>query len=68
MPILNLTMTEEDGGASKEQKKALIEGFTKVFVDVIGRGQKTMVITIDEISTDNYGIGGETVTELRKKQ
>jgi len=67
MPILNLTMTKEQGGATKEQKAALIEGFTKVFVDVIGRGAKTMVVTIQEIDTDDYGIGGEQVTEIRKK-
>lgn len=67
MPILNLTMTKEDGGATKEQKAELIKGFTKVFVDVIGRGEKTMVITINEVDTDSYGIGGETITEIRKK-
>lgn len=66
MPVLNLTMTKEDGGATPEQKKALIEGFTKVFVDVFGRGEKTMVVSINEIDTDNYGIGGRTVTEIRK--
>lgn len=65
MPILNLTMTKEDGGASKEQKAALIAGFTKVFTDVIGRGEKTMVVTISELDTNSYGIGGKTVTEIR---
>jgi len=67
MPILNLTMTKEAGGATTEQKAKLIEGFTKVFVDVIGRGEKTMVVTITEVETDNYGIGGQTITEIRKK-
>jgi len=67
MPILNLTMTKEDGGATPEQKKALIEGFTKVFVDTFGRGEKTMVVTIQEIETDSYGIGGQTVSDIRKK-
>ncbi|MGD9808628.1 MAG: 4-oxalocrotonate tautomerase family protein [Deferribacterales bacterium] len=66
MPLLNLIMTKEDGGATPEQKKALIEGFTKVFVDTFGRGEKTMVITINEVDTDSYGIGGKTVTEIRK--
>jgi len=67
MPVVNITMTKEDGGATVEQKKALIEGFTKVFSEVMGRGEKTMVITINEIDTDNYGIGGVTVTDIRKK-
>jgi 4-oxalocrotonate tautomerase len=60
-------MTHEDGGATAEQKAKLIEGFTKVFVDVIGRGEKTMVVTIQELDTDSYGIGGKSVTEIRKK-
>jgi len=67
MPYINLRMTKEGSGTTKEQKAALIEGFTKVFVDVMGRGEKTTVVIIDEIETDNYGIGGESITEIRKK-
>ena len=66
MPIINLKMTKEDGGTTKEQKEALIKGLTAAFVDVMGRGQKTTVVTIEEIETDNYGIGGIPVTEIRK--
>ena len=66
MPIINLKMTKEDGGATIEQKTALIKGLTAVFVDVMGRGQKTTVVTIEEVETDNYGIGGVSVTEIRK--
>jgi len=66
MPVLNLIMTKEQGGATKEQKAALIEGFTRVFSEVMGRGEKTMVVTITEVDTDNYGIGGKTITEIRK--
>lgn len=36
MPIINLKMTREDGGATGEQKAALIKGFTEVFVKTIG--------------------------------
>jgi 4-oxalocrotonate tautomerase len=60
-------MTKEDGGATREQKEALIEGFTKTFVDVMGRGEKTTVVVIEEVETDNYGIGGESVTKIRSK-
>lgn len=58
-------MTHEEGGATKEQKVALIKGLTEVFVDVMGRGEKTAVVTIEEISTDDYGIGGKSVAEIR---
>jgi len=36
-------------------------------VSVIGRGEKTCVVIIEEHDTDNYAIGGETVSEIRKK-
>ncbi len=68
MPIIKITMTREDGGATKEQKEELAKGVTKIFAKVFnGRGAKSAVVVIDEISTDNYAIGGETVTNIRKK-
>lgn len=67
MPIINVKMTHEDGGATKEQKEQLSEKLTQAFVDVFGRGEKTCVVTIDEVSTDNYAIGGKTITNIRKE-
>ena len=66
MPLIQITMTKEDGGATKAQKEALIKSVTKAFVDVIGRGEKTALVTINELETDNYGIGGKSVTQIRK--
>ncbi len=66
MPYINIKMTEEDGGATPEQKKELIKGVTKVFADIFGRGDKSAVVIIDEISTDNYGIGGKSITQIRE--
>ena len=67
MPIINVKMTHEDGGATKEQKEKLAEALTQSFVKIFGRGDKTCVVTIDEISTDNYAIGGKTISNMRKK-
>lgn len=67
MPIINVQMTHEDGGATKEQKEKLAKKLTESFVDVFGRGEKTCVVTINEIDTDNYAIGGETITNIRQK-
>ncbi len=67
MPIINVKMTHEDGGATKEQKEQLAQKLTQAFVEVFKRGEKTCVITVDEVSTDNYAIGGETITNIRKK-
>jgi len=67
MPIINVKMTHEDGGATKEQKEQLAKDLTSAFVNIFKRGEKTCVVTIDEVSTDNYAIGGETITNLREK-
>ena len=66
MPYINVKMTKEDGGATVEQKEELIEGITLLFSKIFGRGDKSAVVIIDEISTDNYGIGGKTITQIRK--
>ena len=49
-----------------EQKRALIEGATNLLHDVLGKNKSTTVVTIDEVDTDNWGIGGVPVTEIRK--
>jgi 4-oxalocrotonate tautomerase len=68
MPIISVKMTHEDGGATKEQKEQLAKKLTDTFVEIFGRGEKTCVVTIDEVSTDNYAIGGKTITTLRKNK
>lgn len=65
MPYVNIKITKE--GATKEQKRQLIQGATKLLADVLGKNPATTVVVIDEVETDNWGIAGEQVTELRKK-
>tara|TARA_R110001606_G_scaffold345607_1_gene494506 strand:+ start:911 stop:1108 length:198 start_codon:yes stop_codon:yes gene_type:complete len=65
MPYVNIRITDE--GVTKEQKQALIKGATDLLVDVLGKNPATTVVVIDEVSTDNWGVAGEQVTELRKK-
>jgi len=65
MPYVNIRLTREQIPITAEQKTALIKGVTDLLVEVVKRGPKTTVVVIDEIDTDNYGIGGETVTVLR---
>ncbi|MCA1743212.1 MAG: 4-oxalocrotonate tautomerase family protein, partial [Desulfonatronovibrio sp.] len=64
MPYVNIRITRE--GATKEQKKELIQGVTRLLSEVLGKNPKTTFVIIDEVDTDNWGIGGEAVTELRK--
>lgn len=63
MPYVNIKITRE--GATPEQKKQLISGVTQLLVDTLGKNPATTVVVIDEVETDNWGIGGQSVTDLR---
>ena len=65
MPYVNIKITRE--GATAEQKAALIAGATKLLVDILGKNPNTTVVVIDEVDTDNWGIGGEPVTQRRAR-
>ena len=65
MPYVNIKITKE--GVSPEKKAELISGVTKLLQDVLGKNPATTVVIIDEVDTDNWGIGGEQVTSRRKK-
>lgn len=65
MPYVNIKITNE--GATDQPKKKLMEGVTQLLVDVLNKNPSTTIVVIDEVETDNWGIGGVPVTELRKK-
>ena len=65
MPYVNIKITRE--GATATQKADLIQGVTDLLVKVLNKNPATTVVVIDEVDTDNWGIGGVPVTELRKK-
>lgn len=67
MPYVNIKITKE-GEVTADQKRQLIEGATNLLHDVLGKNTKTTVVTIDEVDTDNWGIGGVPVTVIRKRQ
>lgn len=65
MPYVNIKITKE--GATQEQKQKLIEGATQLLVDVLGKDPTSLLVVIDEVETDNWGIAGVSVTDLRKR-
>jgi 4-oxalocrotonate tautomerase len=65
MPYVSIKITNEN--VTKEKKVKLIEGVTQLLVDVLNKNPATTVVVIDEVNTDNWGIGGECVTEIRKR-
>jgi 4-oxalocrotonate tautomerase len=66
MPYVNIKITRE--GATADQKAELIRGVTQVLVDVLGKNPQTTMVIIDEVETDNWGIGGESVTLRRRRE
>jgi len=64
MPYVNVRMLK---GRTVDQKKAIIAGVTKVVSDVLGKDPKATYVVIDEVDSDNWGIGGESMTERKKK-
>ena len=63
MPYINVKITNE--GVTNEQKQAIIKGCTQLMVDVLNKKTATTFVVIDEVNTDNWGIGFDQVTELR---
>jgi 4-oxalocrotonate tautomerase len=65
MPFVNIKITKE--GATATQKAELIKGVTDLLVKVLHKNPATTVVVIEEVDTDSWGIGGETVTAIRRK-
>ncbi len=67
MPFVNVRITKEQGCPTTEQKKELIAGVTELLSKVLNKNKASTVVIIDEIDTDNYGLGGKSITEVRKQ-
>jgi 4-oxalocrotonate tautomerase len=65
MPYVNIKITREGAGA--EQKARLIRGVTELLAEVLGKNPQTTVVVIEEVETDNWGIGGESATVRRRR-
>ena len=65
MPYVNIKVTDDN--VTVEQKRQLSQGTTQLLVDVLNKNPDATHVVIDEVSTDNWGVKGETVTNLRKR-
>ncbi len=45
--------------------KAVMARSTQMLVDILSKDPATTVVVIDEVNTDNWGVGGKVVTQLR---
>jgi 4-oxalocrotonate tautomerase len=66
MPYIRIEVTRE--GVTLAQKKQLIAEATELMVRVLNKDPAATFVVIDEVDTDNWGVAGRTVTELRREQ
>ena len=65
MPYINIKLT--DTGVTRAQKEELIRRTTQVLADVLNKPPQSTHVVIDEINTDNWGVGGESISTIRNK-
>ena len=63
MPYVNVRIAAD--GNSAAQKLRVIERITQVLVEELGKDPAGTFVVIDEVSTDNWGHHGTSVTKLR---
>jgi 4-oxalocrotonate tautomerase len=66
MPVI--TMSLGQGQTTKEQKKQLIENFTETAMEILKLPAQSFTILIHELSTDNIGVGGNSLENLLEKR
>lgn len=64
MPYVTIRITKEN--VTSIQKAQLIEGVTTLLNKVLNKNPETTFVIIHEVETDNWGISGKQVTEMRK--
>ena len=66
MPYVNIKVTKED--VTAEQKQRLIVGTTKLLKEVLNKDPQKTYVVIDEVDIDNWGVGEETVMQIRARE
>ncbi|OZG73544.1 4-oxalocrotonate tautomerase [Hahella sp. CCB-MM4] len=64
MPYVNIKVTDEN--VTRDQKEKLVKGVTQLLVDVLNKSPATTFVVIDEVNSDNWGIGYDLVSDLRR--
>ena len=63
MPYVNVRISAD--GNTAEQEERVIARITQVLVEELGKDPASTFVVIDEVSTDNWGHHGTSVTKLR---
>ncbi|MEV0460028.1 tautomerase family protein [Catellatospora methionotrophica] len=73
MPIVTIQITREGTApgataATAAEKSALIEGVSKLLLDVLNKPLDSTFVVIDEVELENWGRGGLAVPQYREQQ
>lgn len=60
MPIIRIEMWE---GRSLEQKRELVEVYTREMARICGCGADSIYIVIDDVKKENWGAGGRLCSD-----
>ncbi|MBI2871073.1 MAG: 4-oxalocrotonate tautomerase family protein [Candidatus Omnitrophica bacterium] len=66
MPYVNIKIAK--GNVTQDQKARLIQGATRLLKDVLDKDPKSTYVVIDEVDTDNWGVGGDSLTAIRSRR
>ncbi|MEV8532952.1 4-oxalocrotonate tautomerase family protein [Streptomyces sp. NPDC051211] len=66
MPYVNVKITRE--GATAAQKAEIIAGVTDLLVKVLHKDPATTFVLIDEVATEDWGVGGLATEEYRRRR
>ncbi|GBF58821.1 putative tautomerase [Candidatus Phycosocius bacilliformis] len=65
MPLVQISLTPD--GLTTQKKETLIRKVTDLLVEELGKNPDTTVVIITEVETDNWGIGGQSVSQRRAR-
>ena len=65
MPFVHVRIADDN--ATPELKAELIAGITKVMSDVLNKNPAATHVVIEEVPTDNWGVGGDSLTVMRQR-
>lgn len=62
MPVVQVNIKE---GRTLDQKREIVVRMTDVLVDVCGAARERVHIIINEVEEDNWGRGGQLLSEIK---
>ena len=68
MPLVTITLAKREPATSPEKKAELITRVTDLLVETLGKRAEDVVVLIEELDPDNWGQGGVTASEIRRRR